>query len=304
MNRAISCKIPKTINLWKAAMIWTEGIGVISGISMNQCSVAGHKLAYYRSGRGEPVLLLHGITTYSFIWNRIFPKLAENHDVIALDLLGCGNSDMPLDVSYALKDHADVLHGFVTALDLPPFHLVGHDLGGGIGQIFAINHPEKLIDLSLLNTVAYDFWPVQPISAMRTPIVRQFLMASLDLGMFRLVVKRGVFNPEKVTSELMDSFMAPFKTQAGRKAFLHFARCLDNHNLMEIEEQLQKLALPVLILRGENDQYLSAEISFKLHREIPDSRLSVLPNAGHFFQEDVPELIVAELDSFFGLDHG
>lgn len=276
---------------------------MLQGFARKNCRVAGHQLAYYRAGAGETIVLVHGITTYSFIWRQLFASLAEKYDVIAIDLLGCGHSDKPLDVSYALSDHATYLHEFVTALDLPRFHLVGHDLGGGIAQIFAVRHPELLWDLSLLNTVGYDFWPVQPISALRTPIVRQLLMATLDKGMFRLVVKRGVFHQDRVTQELMDLFLAPFKSEAGRKAFLHFARCLDNHNLMAISDELRRLPLPTLILRGQDDPYLSAGIAERLQREIPDSRLVILTKAGHFFQEEAPARILEELETFVGARH-
>jgi len=76
---------------------------------MDYCIVAGHKLAYTRQGQGEVVLLVHGITTYSFIWRKVIPTLAKSYDVIAVDILGCGASDKPLDVSYAIKDHAEML---------------------------------------------------------------------------------------------------------------------------------------------------------------------------------------------------
>lgn len=273
---------------------------MIPGLTPSKVAISGHKINYYRCGSGPTVLLVHGITTYSFIWRNLLPELSKTHDVIALDLLGCGNSDMPLDISYAIKDHASYLREFAEALNLPPFHFVGHDLGGGMGQIFAIRHPEMLRSLSLLNTVGYDFWPVQPITALRTPIVRQLLMATLDHGTFRLVVRRGIHHGERVTDALMDLFLAPFKTEAGRKAFLHFARCLDNHNLTEIAPELQSLDLPVLILRGDRDPYLDAGIAQRLHQDIPGSRYSLLPDAGHFFQEDVPELINSELLDFFG----
>ena len=71
----------------------------------NTLKISGHAMAYLRVGRGEPVLLAHGITTYSFIWRKIIPILSKDYDVIAIDLLGCGDSDKPLDVSYAIKDH-------------------------------------------------------------------------------------------------------------------------------------------------------------------------------------------------------
>jgi 2-hydroxymuconate-semialdehyde hydrolase len=263
------------------------------------CPVAGHRIGYRRSGHGEPVILVHGITTYSFIWRRIVPLLNSQYDVIALDLLGCGASDMPLDLSFSIKDHASYLHEFVTSLGIDRFHLVGHDLGGGISQIFSVRHPEMLIDLSLMNSVAYDFWPVQPITIMRTPIVRQLLMATLDKGLFKLIVQRGIYDQEKVTPELLDLFLEPYRTAAARKAFLHFARCLDNHNLTDIEADLRNLDLPVLILHGLKDPYLSAEIARKLHAEIPGSRLHFLEASSHFLQEDEPELIAERLLEFF-----
>jgi 2-hydroxymuconate-semialdehyde hydrolase len=266
-------------------------------------TISGHSMAYHREGKGEPVLLVHGITTYSFIWRRIIPLLSPKFDVIAVDLLGCGDSDKPLDISYAIKDHAARLHEFVTGLGLERFHFVGHDLGGGMGQIFAVRHPEMLYDLTVINTVAYDFWPVQPITALRTPVLRFFMMASFDLGTFKLVVKRGLYHKERTTDELMELFSEPMKTAEGRKAFLHFAKCLDNHNLMEIESNLRELAVPLLIIRGDADRYLGAAISERLHREVPGSRLVRVSTGGHFIQEDEPDRIAQELSAFFGREH-
>ncbi|TLM98980.1 MAG: alpha/beta fold hydrolase [Actinobacteria bacterium] len=263
-------------------------------------TVDGHRLAYHRSGSGEPLVLVHGITTYSFIWAEMIPMLEPHFDVIAIDLLGCGESDMPLDESYAIQDHAERLYGFLQALGLEKVHLVGHDLGGGITQIFAVRHPEMLYDLIMANTVAYDFWPVQPITALRTPIVRQLMMATFDLGTFRLVVKRGLYHKEKLTPQLMSDFMAPMQTSEGRKAFMHFARCLDNHNLTEIADDLRHLVLPVLIIRGDADPYLSSEIAESLHSEIPGSRLERIATASHFIQVDEPERIAELIIGFIG----
>jgi len=265
--------------------------------------VGGHRLAYHRSGEGETILLVHGITTYSFIWRDVVPLLEKEYDVVVVDLLGCGESDKPLDVSYAIQDHADRIYGFVRTLGIDRFHLVGHDLGGGIAQILAVRHPEMLYDMVVANTVAYDFWPVQPITALRTPIMRQLLMATFDFGTFRMVVKRGLYHKERVTDELMECFMAPMNTTDGRKAFLHFARCLDNHNLTSIANELRDLEVPTLILRGDSDPYLSATISEKLHREIPGSRLEHTATASHFIQVDEPEWLVEHVLAFAGARH-
>lgn len=260
--------------------------------------IQGHDLAYHRQGQGSPVLLVHGITTYSFIWRNLFAQLAKQHDVIAVDLLGCGESDMPLDLSYGVAAHAERLEAFTQALGLGPFAFVGHDIGGGIAQRFAVQHPDRLTHAVVMNGVAFDYWPVQPILTMRTPIVRQMAMAALDLGAFKLIVKRGVFHQDRVTPELMALFWKPMQTREGRKAFLHFAESLKNRDLTEITEELRRTQVPFLIIRGMDDVYLSAEIAHRLHREIPGSRLVEISEAGHFIQEDQPDRLVAELEVF------
>ena len=271
--------------------------------TLHRLRIDGHELAYHRQGQGDPVLLVHGITTYSFIWQRLFSRLALHHDVIAVDLLGCGESDMPLEVSYGVAAHAERLEAFTQALGLGPFALVGHDIGGGIAQRFAVKHPDRLTHAVVMNGVAFDYWPVQPIITMRTPIIRQLAMATLDLGAFKLIVKRGLFHQERVTPELMSLFWKPMLTRQGRKAFLHFAESLDNRDLTEITGELQRTRVPFLIIRGIDDVYLSAEIAHRLHREIPGSRLVEIPEAGHFIQEDQPDRLVEELIAFLGV-HG
>jgi len=267
--------------------------------------ILGHNIAYHRSGNrhGETLLLVHGITTYSFIWRKIIPFFEADYDVIAIDLLGCGSSDMPLDVSYAIKDHADRLYSLMQALEVSRFHFIGHDLGGGIAQIFAVRHEAMLLSLTMINMVAYDFWPVQPITAMRAPIVRQLLMGALDMGMMKLLVKAGLYHKDKLTDELMDLFWQPLKRREGRKAFMHFARCLDNHNLMEITDQLTHLTVPTLIMRGDADPFLAATIAERLHEGIPGSQLLHIPTASHYLMEDEPEWVATYITSFIETHH-
>lgn len=263
------------------------------------CEIDGYQVAYSCCGEGECVVLVHGITTYSFIWRKIIPILEKHFQVYSFDLPGCGASSKQLNKKYSLVNHAHLLKEFVDHIGIKKLHLVGHDIGGGIGQIFAVNHPELLYDLTLINTVAYDFWPVQPIIAMRTPIIRQLAMATLDFGALRMLVKRGLYHQSSLTQELMDFFWEPMRTQEGRKAFLHFAASLDNRNLTEIITDLHNLSLPVLIIRGDKDPYLSGTISDQLAENIPDSRLVHIASGGHYLQEDEPQELAQELIQFF-----
>jgi len=262
--------------------------------------VSGYNLNYFRTGAGEPVLLVHGITTYSFIWRKIVPLLKSKYDIITVDLFGCGDSDKPFDFEYSIKNHSKFLREFITSLGIKKLHFIGHDIGGGIAQRFAVENSELLYDLTLINSVAYDFWPVQPITLMRTPIIRQFAMATLDVMTLKLIIKRGIYHKERVTQELVDLFWEPMKTKEGRKAFLHFAKSLNNQDLMEVEDLLRELKIPVMIIRGDADPYLSSAIAKRLHSEIRDSRLEIIPNGSHFIQEDEPEKVSDLILRFLG----
>ncbi len=271
----------------------------MNALPTSTCEIDGYQIAYSSSGEGECVVLVHGITTYSFIWRKIVPILEKQFQVYSFDLPGCGASSKQLNKKYSLVNHSHLLKKFVDHVGIKKMHLVGHDIGGGIGQIFAVNHRELLYDLTLINTVAYDFWPVQPIITMRTPIIRQLAMATLDFGALRILVKRGLYRQTSLTQELMDLFWEPMRTQEGRKAFLHFAASLDNSNLTDITEDLHSLSLPVLIIRGDKDPYLSGTISDKLADNIPHSRLVKIASGGHYIQEDEPQGLAQELIQFF-----
>ncbi len=265
----------------------------------NFCDCQGNRIAYQRSGKGEPVLMIHGITTYSFIWRKLIEHFKDKYDLIRIDLLGCGRSDMSVDFDLSLKNHANIILDFITIMGLGKAHLVGHDLGGGISQILAVTHPEKLLSVSLLNPVGYNYWPVQPITSMRTPVFRQLAMAAFDMGYYRTIVKKAIFNKENQTQELMDLFWSNFDNPKSKKSFLRFAKCLNNNDLLEIANGLKVLKLPVLILRAEADVFLSADITSRLHDEIPGSRLEIIAKTGHYMQEDAPFEIAGLLMEFW-----
>jgi pimeloyl-ACP methyl ester carboxylesterase len=88
------------------------------------------------------------------------------------------------------------------------------------------------------------------------------------------------------------------KSVQGRKGFLHFAKCLDNKNLTEIEDQIRKITIPTLIIRGDEDVFLSASISEKLNTEIKGSLLLRIETGGHFIQEDEPERVSKAILNF------
>jgi len=243
------------------------------------------------------MLLVHGITTYSFIWNNLLPGLSSCYDLIVPDLLGCGGSDKFSD-DMSPEGQALMLLGLMDKLGVERVHLVTHDIGGAVGQIMAVRYPERLLDLTMINTVGYDYWPVQPIITFRAPIIRELAMAILNKTILRTLVQRGVYHKDKVTDELMDEFYLPFESSSGRKGFLNLARCLNNRQLMDMKDDIHALLLPVMIVRGDADAYLPPVISERLHENIRGSRLERIETGGHFIQLDEPDWLVGLIMDF------
>jgi len=103
--------------------------------------VKGSKIHYLEQGSGDPILLIHGMPTSSFLWRNIMPPLAEHGRCIAPDLIGMGDSDKP-DIDYRVFDHIDYIEGFVKAMNLKNITLVVHGWGSVIGFAIASRHPE------------------------------------------------------------------------------------------------------------------------------------------------------------------
>ncbi len=265
----------------------------------NYITIQGLQIAYTRIGTGDPVLLIHGITTSSFIWRNIAPPLSRDYDVVAVDLLGCGQSTKDLLADYSIKNQASILAELIIKLNLGKTHIVGHDIGGGIAQIMAVKFPHLIQDMVLINTIGYNYWPVQPITTMRTPIFRQFAMMSLDMGMLQKLIKKGLYKKESYTEEFRSLVWEEMANKKRRKSFLHLAKCLNNQHLMEIASELKNIKFPVLIIRGDGDVYLNSIISTRLEEDIPSGEILRVRTGGHFIQEDEPDLLIQEISEFY-----
>ncbi len=260
--------------------------------------IGKNTIAYRRRGKGKTVLLVHGVLSYSFLWKSIMDELADDFDLIAVDLLGCGASDKPTGADYSIVAQAEMLKTFIEQLGIAPLHLTGHDIGGGVSQILATRHPELFYDLILINSVGYDFWPVQPVTTMRLPIIRRLTSSIVSPTLLKMVISRAIYHKERLTPNLLYDFWCPFQTPEGKAGFVQLIKDLNNRLLTDITESLCRLKLPTLIIRGDADAYLSRSISEQLARDIPDSRLEIVPYGGHFIQLDEPQRISELMKEF------
>jgi pimeloyl-ACP methyl ester carboxylesterase len=258
------------------------------------------RIFYRTGGEGEAILFLHGITTYSFLWKDVVPLIGENYTHFVPDLMGCGDSSKPEVGDYSLSGQADIILGFMESVGIARAHLVGHDIGGGIAQILAVRAPERFLSLCLVNSVGYDYWPVQPIVSMRVPLLKHLAMAAFDHGVLKMLVQRTFHHKEKVDAGLIGEFMRPLQTEEGKAGFFALARALDNTQVLKIIDRLPLLPMPSLIIRGDKDIYLKPIISERLHSDMPGSRYEVIATAGHYTPLDDPQSVAVLLLAHLG----
>jgi haloalkane dehalogenase len=115
--------------------------------------INGLRIHYVDEGKGETVLCLHGVPTWSFLYRKMVPILATKHRVIAMDFVGFGRSDKFTERDeYSFQMHMDMLAGFIKALALDKVTLVVHDWGGRIGLGLVGKIQERFARLVIMNT--------------------------------------------------------------------------------------------------------------------------------------------------------
>ncbi len=263
--------------------------------------VDGLRLHYLETGAGDPVLMLHGWPTSSYLWRRIVPIVGEGNRAIALDLPGYGKSDKPLDSSYSFRFYDRILSGFFDQIGVDRVGLAVHDLGGPVGLYWAAQHPERVTKLALLNTLVFSRPSpavVMFLASARLPGVRSWLTSPAGL---RFAMRLGVHDKSRLSEEAIAAYLEPFASDGARRALRKAGTGLHPGGLREIEAWLPRIDVPVTLLYGEKDRILPdvARTMRKVSERVPQAELSTLPDAGHFCQEERPEEIGEALSAFF-----
>jgi pimeloyl-ACP methyl ester carboxylesterase len=254
-------------------------------------------------GGGRPVVLVHGTPSHSYIWRQVAPGLAEaGYRVLVFDLLGYGRSERPLRKDTSVAAQSRILEQLLDVWKLDQADVVGHDIGGAATMILAIAKPERFRSLALIDTVSYDSWP----SETWQKIIREHLHEyhRMPLEEFRKMIvgqlRMTVHNKERMSGEVLGAYLEPLSGELGKISFFaHQVSHYDSRYTQETAADLKKLAMPVKILWGEEDQWQLVYYAKRLAKDIPEAELTVVPEAGHFLMEDAPDRVTAELMRFF-----
>lgn len=255
-------------------------------------------IAYLRRGQGPPLLLLHGIPTSSYLWRDVIDPLAMTFEVLAPDLLGYGDSDKRLDADLSIAAQARYMVAFMESLGIHQAAVVGHDIGGGVAQLMAVDEPDRVARLILIDSIVDDNWPVPDIARLKDPAWDQILVDRDLRPGFRRGLEAGTTSTGVVTDDLVDEIARPFSDQGSRRAYLRAARALNNRDLVSRRRHIQEIQTPTLILWGANDAFLEPRWADTLKAKLADSTVEVIEPGGHFLPLDRPEAVVAAITRF------
>ncbi|MFB6266985.1 MAG: alpha/beta fold hydrolase [Halodesulfurarchaeum sp.] len=267
-------------------------------------------VAYYEGGAeadeeeataAEPVVFLHGIPTWSFLWRDVAPDFAEEtgRRVIAPDLLGYGNSDMADSFDRSIRAQEAMVDALLAELGIDgPFSVVAHDIGGGVALRLAAEHPERVERLVLSNAVCFDSWPVEFINDLGLPSKADREPETVERELEQ-VFGGGVYGEPEAHRAFIDGMIEPWRSAAGRTSLVRNAVATNTNHTTSID--YGAITAETLLLWGADDVLQSIDYAERLADEVGGSaRVEGLERAYHWVVEDRSEAYLAELVAFFG----
>ena len=258
------------------------------------------------SGTDDPIVLVHGTPTWSFEYRHLIAGLRPGRRVIALDHLGFGLSERPVDASYTPEAHAARFRAFVDGLGLSRFTLVVHDFGGPIALPVALDNPGRVSRLIVLNSWMWSFAEDREM-ARRARMVSgafgRFMYRRLNASL-RLVTPSAYGDRRKLTRAIHRQYLAAFPDADGRERVLWaLARALLGSSafydgLWRRRDQLA--AIPALIVWGMKDSAFRPTQLARWRTALPHATVVELPGAGHWPHEEEPARVLSEVRSFTG----
>jgi pimeloyl-ACP methyl ester carboxylesterase len=253
--------------------------------------IEGRCIAFSRWGDGSEVLLLHGHPTNRSLWHLVGPLLFNaGVNVLAIDLLGYGGSDKPADTDLGIAAQAEIVSKAAARLGWEKGVVAGHDAGGGIAMLLALENPTSATALVLVDTVAFE---TLPPSVLVDPGNTDWdhILTEQDFSLephFQRMLANGLVDKELVDPDLLARYLTPFEGRDGRSAYLRAARAFRVADLSLRMPEIAALSVPTLIIWGAEDKLTPAAVGVRLSEHMASATLEIVPDVGHFLPEEAP----------------
>jgi epoxide hydrolase 4 len=263
-------------------------------VSERTVDAAGTAIFVRELGEGPPIVLLHGFPETGRCWQTVARKLSEDHRVLVPDLPGYGRSARP--TSYDSATLANTMAAFMEEAGAPRAAVVGHDWGGGVAFRLALGHPERVERLAVINSPfrKLDLRHGWHMLFFNLPLLPEVVLTAagdrwIDFILRAASETSGAFEPDAL---------------AERSAFAYYRTVTRKIIASKLPGRARpsgprpSIQMPTLVIWGALDKALPLALAEGIVKEIPQTRLETIPDAGHFVPEERPERVAELLKEF------
>lgn len=261
-------------------------------------SVDGLEVHYKREGNGFPLVLVHGTGAILQTWNEWTNLLKDSFEIIRMDIPAFGLTGPRQDNDYSIEMYVNFIDKFMNAIGIDSFLIAGNSLGGEIVWQYALQHPEKVGKMILLdpagiehdekklNTLAFRLAKNEKLTRVVTNLGTKYLVED--------AVKDVYFDKSKVTEEKLKYYHTAALREGNRKALIQRIQNIT----YEPEEILQKIQTPTLVLWGDHDVLIDVKLAEKYRNNLPNAEVIIYENVGHVPMEEIPQQSAADAMRF------
>lgn len=241
-------------------------------------------------------VLIHGFLSSTFSYRRLIPLLAQQGNVIALDLPPFGKSDKSYHFTYSYQNLATIVIELIEHLQTKNVILVGHSMGGQIALYVSKLRPDLIQKTVLLCSSSY-------LSRAKLPLIYTSYLPFFHLYVKNWIIRRGivhnlmnvVHDHSLIDDEMKEGYSAPFYDN---RIFPALTRMIRDREGDLSSTELQKIETPTLLIWGEKDRVVPVHVGHRLHKDLPNSKFISYENTGHLLPEEKPEHVYEEIMAF------
>lgn len=268
------------------------------------------KLSYRKLGAGQPLIIVHGLYGSSDNWLTIAKELAHNFEVYIIDQRNHGNS--PHANSHSYLDLKEDLLEFMDDQNIKKAILLGHSMGGKTVMFFAIDYPERVSSLLVVDIAPKNYSKISdyaPQTIDHSCIVKAML--NLDLSTYKNRTDIDTKLKENINSNKVRQFLLKNLKRNENKQFTwklniktiskYLPQIMDGIDRDQFAQNKGITSFPVLFIRGEKSNYVTDNDHSLIRTIFPKAEITTIPNAGHWVHAEQPKLLVKTVE-YFALD--
>jgi len=266
--------------------------------------VQGMEVHYRTEGNCQddtPIVLLHGTGASLHTWDGWVASLAANHCVVRLDLPAYGLTGPHPKGDYSMASYVSFLNDFLDKQHIKQCVLGGNSLGGSIAWNYALQYPDRVVALILVDAGGY---PASKTTKRESPVAFKLATMPVVKNLFRYVLPRSVIeksianvygDPSLISDELINRYYELSLHPGNRQAFIDrmSSRSKPTDTLL-----IKRLQMPALVMWGDRDLLIPLECAYKFQRDLPNDTLVVFKDLGHVPMEENPLLTVEVVKQF------